>query len=265
MAKRFPVSPQKPPHLTSMQAAAADPSLLFPDPPLESLTTSFGHLALRRGLALKFPRDVTPFAALLENTAAAVTDLHALLEPGESTWIASPEPPPSIPGIAIGHPYPVRQFEWPSGAPLPPLSPDIPIEPLTSAHAAEMVDLTEIAFPGFFRIRTCQMGPYFGIRSASGTGNNAGGLVAMCGERMNILLSPDRDFHEISGLCTHPDHRGRGYAPALLAHALHRNHAAGQRSYLHVASTNPTAIALYERLGFLPRGQFHLHPIRREP
>jgi len=126
-----------------------------------------------------------------------------------------------------------------------------------------MVSLTDIAFPGFFRIRTCEMGPYFGIRDSAGsTGKNAGRLVAMCGERMNIR-TPEADYRELSGLCTHPDHRGRGYAPALLAHMLHLHRSTGQRSYLHVASDNPTAIALYERLGFTPRGEFPLYSVRR--
>jgi ribosomal protein S18 acetylase RimI-like enzyme len=240
---------------------APDPALLFPNPPLDSLNTALAHLALRHGLALKFPREVTPFSALLENTAAALTDLHALLEPSESTYIISFEPLPSTPGITIAGPYAVRQFEWPVDAPLPPLSPHLVIEPLTCAHAPEMVELTSIAFPGFFRIRTCEMGPYFGIRSAGGSGNNAGRLVAMCGERMNIN-TPTGHFHEISGLCTLPEFRGRGYAPALLAHMLHLHHAAGRRSYLHVASDNATAIALYQRLGFRPRGEFPLYFVR---
>ena len=239
---------------------ASDTALLFPNPPLDSLNTTLAHLALRRGLAVKFPREVTPFSALLENTATALTDLHTLLEPGESTHVLSFESLPTISGLTIGHPYPVRQFEWPAESPLPPIPFDVPIEPLTCAHAAEMVELTDIAFPGFFRIRTCEMGPYFGIR---GTGNNAGRLIAMCGERMNIRHSLEGDFHEISGLCTHPEFRGRGYAPALLAHLLHHHRAAGLRSYLHVASNNATAIALYERLGFKLRGEFPLYPVRR--
>ena len=241
---------------------APDPALLFPNPPLDSLNTTLAHLALRRGLALKFPREVTPFAALLENTAAALSDLLSLLEPGESTHVISFEPLPSTPSLCIGDPFPVRQFEWLADASLPPLIPNVPIEPLTCAHAAEMVELTDIAFPGFFRIRTCEMGPYFGIRSACGTGNNAGRLVAMCGERMNIR-TPEADFHEISGLCTLPEFRGRGYAPALLTHLLHHHRAAGLRSYLHVASNNAAAIALYQRLGFQPRGEFPLYPVRR--
>ena len=238
---------------------APDPALLFPNPPLDSLNSTFAHLALRHGLALKFPREVTPFAALLENTSAAVADLHSLLEPSETTWVISFEPLPallpSVPGITLGGSYLVPQFEWPAGAPLPPLSHDLPIEPLTCANAPEMVELTRIAFPGFFRIRTCEMGPYFGIR-------HNGRLVAMCGERMNIRR-PDADFHEISGLCTLPEFRGRGYAAALLAHLLHHHRRAGLRSYLHVASDNPTAIALYQRLGFQPHGEFPLYSLRR--
>jgi ribosomal protein S18 acetylase RimI-like enzyme len=236
--------------------AAQDSALLFPNAPLDSLNTALAHLALRRGLALKFPREVTPFSALLENTAAALTDLHSLLEPSETTWVVSFEQPPSIPGITIGGPYLVRQFEWPTDATLPPLSSDLPIEPLTCAHGAEMVELTTIAFPGFFRIRTCEMGPYFGIR-------DHGRLVAMCGERMNIRHLCEGEFHEISGLCTLPEFRGRGYAPALLAYLLHHHRAAGLRSYLHVASDNTTAIALYQRLGFRPRGEFPLYSLRR--
>ena len=235
------------------------PALLFPNPPLDSLNSAFAHLALRRGLALKFPGDVTPFAALLENTSAAVADLHSLLEPGESTWVISFDPLPallpSVPGITLCGSYLVPQFEWAAGAPLPPIPDSLSIEPLTCAHAPEMVELTSIAFPGFFRIRTCEMGPYFGIRQN-------GRLVAMCGERMNIRR-PDADFHEISGLCTHPEFRGRGYAAALLAHMLHLHHAAGLRSYLHVASDNATAIALYRRLGFIARGEFPLYALRR--
>ena len=238
-----------------MPAISADPALLFPNPPLDSLTSTFAPIALRHARALKFPAEVAPFAALLQTTPDALTDLHTLLQPAESTFVVSFEPLPAVPGLTITGPIAVRQFEFPTDAPLPPIASDIAIEPLTCAHAAEMVELTNIAFPGFFRIGTCAMGPYFGIR-------DHGRLLAMCGERMNIR-TPSADFREISGLCTHPDFRGRGYAPALLARLLHNHRTAGLRSFLH-AGGNPTAIALYERLGFLPRGQFPLYSVRRD-
>ena len=115
-----------------------------------------------------------------------------------------------------------------------------------------MVELTSIAFPGFFRIRTCEMGDYFGIR-------HDGRLVAMCGERMNI-----GDYHEISGLCTHPDFRGRGYAGVLMMQLMRDHHNAGLQSYLHVSANNANAIALYERMDFDHRGEFQLRLITRE-
>ena len=72
-----------------------------------------------------------------------------------------------------------------------------------------------------------------------------------------------RHSHGRSNASAPPEFRGRGYAPALLAHLLHHHHAAGLRSYLHVASDNATAIALYQRLGFHSRGEFPLYSLRR--
>ena len=250
---------------------APDPALLFPNPPLDSLLSTLSHLALRRGLALKFPRDVTPFSALLENSPAALTDLHSLDEPSESTYVVSPEPlqapPPSTAGITIAGPYGVRQFEFPADAPLPPIPHNLTIEPLTCAHAADgRVHLRRL--PRLLPHPHLRNGP---IRhpqrrgsenDTAGTGNIPGRLVAICGEHITSG-SPEGDFHEISGLCTLPEFRGRGYAPALLAYLLHQHHAAGLRSSLHVASDNATAIALYQRLGFLSRGEFPLYSVRR--
>jgi hypothetical protein len=43
-----------------------------------------------------------------------------------------------------------------------------------------MVAHTTVAFPGFFRSRTCEMGSYYGIRSSSGK------LIATGGERLQL-------------------------------------------------------------------------------
>ena len=228
------------------------PALLFADPALQSLTTTHRHFALHQGLARKFPREVTPFSAIDENSAAALLDLRSLMEPDEATYVVSFEQLAAIDGLQIQGPFGVGQFEWPEHAPLPELDSRAQIQPLNCSHAAEMVELTSIAFPGFFRIRTCEMGQYYGIRDESGR------LVAMCGERMAI-----RNFREISGLCTLPEHRGRGYAAALITRLLHDHRAAGLRSYLHVSAGNDIAIALYERMGFLNRGEFPMYRLTR--
>ena len=54
-----------------------------------------------------------------------------------------------------------------------------------------MVALTTLAFPSFFRSRTCEMGSYYGVRSCTGE------LLAMGGERLQL-----DGYSEISALCS---------------------------------------------------------------
>ena len=61
------------------------------------------------------------------------------------------------------------------------------------------------------------MGRFVGIR-------RGGRLVAMAGERMHL------DGHtEVSGVCTHPDFRGRGLARQLSAAVARQIEARGER------------------------------------
>jgi predicted GNAT family acetyltransferase len=80
----------------------------------------------------------------------------------------------------------------------------------------------------------------------------------MAGERMWT-----GDLREVSGICTHPDARGRGYARALTARVVNRMLRAGQMPFLHVYSTNRPAIDLYRALGFVQRAEFPLLHARR--
>jgi predicted GNAT family acetyltransferase len=75
-----------------------------------------------------------------------------------------------------------------------------------------------------------------------------GRLAAMAGERMK----PD-GFTEVSGVCTHPDFRGRGYGGALMRHVAQRILDRGETPFLHAYASNRGAIAMYERLGFTLR------------
>jgi len=222
----------------------------FPDPPQAALRGTHAHLAQMAGKAFKYPADVAPFGAIEAPTPDAFHDLHSLLQPGETLYLVDTPPPsdPAIaPGLAWNRTIPCLQLAYPPETPIfaTPSGPEI--APLTCADAATMVALTDVAFPGLFRIRTCELGPYYGIRAG-------GQLVAMCGERMNI-----GNFRELSGLCTHPDHRGKGYAQQLMTQLMHDHRAAGLRSYLHVSSSNAHAIELYLRMGFVLRGEFPLY------
>ena len=73
-----------------------------------------------------------------------------------------------------------------------------------------MIELTALTKPGPFGTRTHELGLYVGIR-------DQGRLVAMAGERLKVP-----GYTEISAVCTHPDHVGKGYAAALMAEVMQR-------------------------------------------
>jgi predicted GNAT family acetyltransferase len=75
-----------------------------------------------------------------------------------------------------------------------------------------------------------------------------GRLVAMAGERMHMP-----DFTEVSGVCTLPERRGRGYAAGLMHHVAEKIRARGEAPFLHAYAANTGAIALYESLGYQVR------------
>jgi GNAT superfamily N-acetyltransferase len=226
-------------------------TLYFQNPPLEALRSTHPNFALRRGRAWKYMQEVAPFAAIEDDTEETLRDLYGLMRPGELVYVIR-DRPLLLEGLTSKGPFGVGQMLYPANRELPKAeSGDASIERLSCANAAEMVALTEIAFPGFFRLRTCEMGSYYGIRSE-------GRLVAMCGERMSI-----GEFRELSGLCTHPDHRGKGHAQRLMVRLMEDHRAAGQRSYLHVTATNP-ALEIYRRMGFEDYGEFPMMQAVRE-
>lgn len=66
---------------------------------------------------------------------------------------------------------------------------------------------------------------------------------------------PDRPFHYLSLLATHPDHRGRGEGMRLLAESLDVLDTDGEPSLLE--STNPRNHKRYEALGFEQIDEWH--------
>ncbi len=222
----------------------------FANPVWNALHSTHSHLAMTSGLACKYPADVAPFSALEQNTPAALGDLLSLLEPNEITYVVDPAPP-AINGLRV-EPGPVcLQMSFPADALLPAMRAGIVIEQLTCADAQAMVGLTNIAYPGYFRPKTCLMGNYYGVWQD-------GVLVAMAGERLCPF-----PFKEISGVCTHPEHRGNGYGAALMTQLLHDHRRTGALSTLWVVVSNRQAIDLYARIGFVPVRQVQLHRVIR--
>jgi predicted GNAT family acetyltransferase len=83
-----------------------------------------------------------------------------------------------------------------------------------------------------------ELGEYFGCFEGDR-------LVAMAGERMAAGT-----LREISGVCTHPDVQGRGYARHLMIKLVRRQMQRDETPFLHVMRDNAGARRLYARMGF---------------
>ena len=123
---------------------------------------------------------------------------------------------------------------------------------LGEADRAGMRELTQAAFPDFFRDRTADLGLYLGV-------HEGGKRIAMAGERLTFA-----GLQEISGVCTHPDFGGRGHARRLTRALLSRHRRRGVRSFLHVSESNSAARRLYESMGFVVRASLPMCKIERE-
>lgn len=125
------------------------------------------------------------------------------------------------------------------------------IESLGAAHANELFELVNLVQPGYFKSKTQSLGNYFGIFK-----DNM--LVAVTGERMKMDA-----FTEVSAVVTHPEYTGRGYAKQLVAHTVNKILQEDKIPFLHVAETNVSAIALYEKLGFRRRRRMNFWNIEK--
>lgn len=207
------------------------------------------HLALGGPLAKRYPREIGPFAALADGSLDAWNALAALLLPGEAAMLVTPAAPSHAAGFTVMPLDPVLQMvatRAPDPAPA-----TLPFSVLGDADAIEMRALAELTNPGPFAQRTHELGEFLGIRAG-------GRLAAMTGERMRPLGAV-----EVSAVCVHPEHRGKTFARHLLAERTRRILAQGAQPFLHVYPNNHGAIALYESLGYVVRGQLHLTRVVR--
>ena len=82
---------------------------------------------------------------------------------------------------------------------------------------------------------------------------------ALTGRQAYLALGDERAlrfdpaFALFSGVCTHPDFRGRGYAGTLMRVVTGRILERGEQAFLHAYADRAATIALYETLGFRVR------------
>ncbi len=207
------------------------------------------HWALGDERARRFKADINRFAAARDDQPESLAALAALVQPDDdAVFLAQASSIVVPPGLVA-----VKQALGVQMLATRPLEADEGAEVLGDGDAAEMLALATLTEPGPFLPRTHTMGRFVGIRIG-------GRLAAMAGERMRFP-----GHTEVSGVCTHPDFRGRGLARRLSAAVTADIQRRGEQAFLHAWTTNTVAIALYEDLGFVTRAAVNIAVLKRQP
>lgn len=202
-----------------------------------ALTTRQATLALGGSRAVRIDPAYGLFAAAADRSVQSLAALAILLPTeGELAMVEAEDWPP-IPDAICQPPADITQMV--AGRDLKLVQADgFDIVDLSDFDAAEMFALATLTRPGPFFERTHRLGDFVGVKVD-------GRLVAMAGERLRLP-----GFTEVSGVCTHPGHRGHGYAAALMSVVASRIQGWGETPFLHVYAHNTGAIRLYEALGY---------------
>ncbi|WP_167855190.1 GNAT family N-acetyltransferase [Hymenobacter wooponensis] len=220
------------------------------NPIWQALSTGNKALAIGDELAQVLPRDIGAFAGLAEYTPRAFARLHELTIAGGPTVLFTAEPIQLPAGWRLLLHKELLQLVYPHST-----VPSVEVGSVVALKERDvpaMLDLTALTNPGPFLARTIAFGQYHGIFQD-------GQLVAMAGQR----LQPT-PYTEISAVCTHPAHLGRGYARQLVLHQIGLILAAGHLPFLHVNEDNATAYALYLKLGFSLRRRLHVYVLEKQ-
>ena len=213
-----------------------------------SLSTRHRHIARRLGDVARYPAEFAPFLGVAHADVDAGDALAALVAADESVYLLGVAP------RRLPDAWRLEAFadlaQMVCTTPLDVVDgPDV-IE-LTDAHRADVLALTALVYPHYFRPRTMEMGRYFGIY-------RDGRLAAMSGERLGTDA-----YTEMSAICTHPDFNGHGYARRLTALLTNDTLARGRTPFLHVSHENTRAKAMYARLGYRHRRDIPFWSLRR--
>jgi hypothetical protein len=184
------------------------------------------------------------FAAAADESPESQAALAALCPAGDGIAVVEADEAPTPPGLAVVERGAIWQMLAETLAPGD--APDFAVAPLTDADGPEMLALATLTKPGPFFERTHRLGDFVGVKVG-------GRLAAMAGERMRAP-----GYTEVSGVCTHPDHRGRGYAAALTRIVAANILARGETPFMHVFPSNAGAISVYQALGFRLRREMKL-------
>ena len=213
------------------------------NPVWSSLTTRHAPLAQTAGRAKRYPSDIAPFVGIAPGDSDALADVERLVDRDELVCFVG-----AAPGLGAGwrieQSVPIAQMVRADRLDVPDGPPAIEIR--SERQVADLLALTALVYPHYFRPRTIAMGRYIAIYDGER-------LAAMAGERMHC-----EGHREISAVCTHPDYLGRGHARRLIALLTNAILDRGEQPFLHFSHENTRAKALYVRLGFAFRADVPL-------
>src|ERR1700733_4555689 len=171
-------------------------------PVWSSLATRHARFAIGGDRARRFAPDVGPLAGTRDDEPDSLAALAELAVDGALLLLQADaiRLPPSLSATSSAAGVQLVLDT------LVDVEPDPRIVRLGAEDAPAMVALAELTKPGPFAPRTHELGEFCGVKEG-------GRLIAMAGERLS-----QPGFMEVSGVCTHPDARGRGLARSLSAH-----------------------------------------------
>lgn len=211
---------------------------ILDNPAWHALKTKHKDHAIGTNVIQRYPLGMLRMLACQDPALAKLDEIEPWVKAGEKLVVigALPKLPPNW---AIHAKLDCLQMVGPTKK-LPVKNPDV-ITLMTLKEKNEMLALINLVQPGFFYSDTPLLGNYFGVIKS-------GRLVAMAGERLCMS-----EFTEISAVCTHPSFRGEGFASDLITRIVNKNLDNQIIPFLHVVSSNSTAIKIYEHLGFRAR------------
>jgi len=195
------------------------------------------HAAYASGVgdARRYASGFSPMLGFADPARPRLDELAPYCTPGEHLycggWSGS-----APTGWRIEEESTMFQMVWQGDS--PDVNGELALVRLGPVHAPLALELATLTRPGPFGLRTPELGEYFGCFDGTR-------LIAMAGERLYAGT-----FHEISGVCTHPDFQGRGLARRLMTHLIRRQMQRGETPFLHVMRDNAGAHQLYQRMGF---------------
>lgn len=222
----------------------------------QALTTRDAQFAESHEEARRFIPEVGPLGAFREEGPRGYESLIGLVATSDTVGVFLDESYQSRPGWEFVVGAPLLQMVADNGSSSHGLTTmsehGIPeLVELATQDSPEMIELTTLTKPGPFGTRTHELGTYLGIR-------REGKLVAMAGERLKVP-----GHTEVSAVCTHPEHTGKGYAAILMAEVMRGIRERGETPFLHVREDNVRAVAVYKRLGFRERKLGHFAVLRK--